>query len=74
MEAVVFQPQTRTQINLLQQLAAAMGIPVSLFSTEDSAKSAAFLMELQAAGMQAKQIAEGRKKGKTLDSLIDELD
>lgn len=74
MEAVIFQPQTRTQINLLQQLAAAMRIPVSLFSTEDSAKSVAFLMELQTAGMQAKQIAAGHKKGQTLDSLIDELD
>ena len=74
MEAVLLQPQTRTQFSLIQQLAKALSIPFTLSHTKDSTASSAFLVEVQTASRQAKQIATGKAKGQTLNDLLDELD
>lgn len=72
MQAVVFQPQTQAQFNLLQELAKAMRIPFQLVSPGQDTKDA-FLNEIATAGQQAQQIVSGKLKGQTLDSLLDEL-
>lgn len=74
MEAVVFQPQTYAQVSLLQDLAKAMRIPVTLFSTMKSRQKAALLAEMQAAGAQARQIESGEIEGISFDQLLNELD
>ena len=74
MEAVVFQPQTYAQVSLLQDLAKAMRIPVTLFSTMKSRQKAALLAEMQTAGAQAQQIASGEVDGISFDQLLNELD
>lgn len=73
MQAVVFQPQTQSQFNLLQELARAMSIPFSLLSTAQNETNDKFLAEVAIAGKQAHQILSGEIKGQTLDSLLDEL-
>ncbi len=74
MEAVVFQPQTHAQVVLLKDLAKAMRIPVTLFSTMKSRQKAALLAEMQTAGVQAQQIASGDMEGISFDQLLNELD
>ena len=74
MEAVVFQPQTHAQVGLLKDLAKAMRIPVTLFSTMKSRQKAALLAEMQTAGVQAQQIASGDMEGISFDQLLNELD
>ena len=75
MDALVLQPRTRMQVNLLRQLAKAMSIPFSFMSNEDLTQgNTAFFTEIQTAGKQARKIASGKAKGQTLDDLLNELD
>ena len=74
MQELVLQPQTKSQFSLLQELAKAMSIPFRLMSSATDTGKEAFLAEVATAGRQAQKIADGRMKGQTLDSLLDELD
>ena len=69
MEAVVFQPRTYAQVGLLQELAKAMRIPVTLFSTMKSRQKAALLSEMQTAAEQARLIESGQVEGVSFDQL-----
>lgn len=74
MQALVLQPQTKSQFSLLQELAKALSIPFRLMSPAADIGKDAFLDEVATAGRQARKIADGQMKGQTLDSLLDELD
>jgi hypothetical protein len=74
MEALVLQPRTRRQANLLRQLAEAMSIPFSLLPASKIEGNPAFLSEIQTAGREARDIAAGKVKGQTLEDLLNELD
>ena len=73
MQAVVFRPQTKSQFNLLQELAKAMHIPFQLLPAKQAADKDVFLAEVAQAGFEAQQIANAQTEGQTLDSLLDEL-
>lgn len=65
METLIFNPTNKNQINLLMSIAKELKIKVVTVKDESP-----FIKNLKLAGKEAKEIAIGKKKGKSLDQLL----
>ena len=65
METLIFNPTNKNQINLLMSIAKELKIKVFAVKEESL-----FIKKLKLAGKEAKEIAIGKKKGKSLDQLL----
>jgi len=74
MTAILLQPRTQDQFDMLSNMARVMRISYNIVPEEQAASVRAnFLSNVQRAAKQAYSIAEGTVEGQSLDSLIDEL-
>ena len=74
MTAILLQPRTQDQFDMLSNMARVMRISYNVVPAEQAASVRAnFLSNVQRAAKQAYSIAEGTVEGQSLDSLIDEL-
>ena len=74
MTAILLQPRTQDQFDMLSNMARVMRISYNTVPEEQAASVRAnFLSNVQRAAKQAYSIAEGTVEGQSLDSLIDEL-
>lgn len=71
MATITLTPKNETQYNLLIVLAREMGINYSI--SETTIKEKEFLENLKQAGKEAKLIAAGKVKAKTLKQVLNEL-
>ena len=67
MATIILQPTNQSQIDLLVSLAKELKIA---FTTVKQADNSTFVKKLLSAGKEAKEIASGKKKGKSLDDLL----
>ena len=74
MTAILLQPRTQDQFDMLSNMARVMRISYNVVPAEQAASVRAnFLSNVQRAAKQAYSIAAGTVEGQSLDSLINEL-